>query len=135
MREVLDTSSRRILVVDDEQNASKILRDILKDQGFQVVTTSYNCQAVQEVGEGHFDLALLDIRIPQIDDLEIFEQIKSIDSDIKVIVMTAHPDTRLIQRALEYGGSAVIRKPLDSKKLVNLICRVLTCPGRISSMS
>ena len=135
VREVLDTSSRRILVVDDEQNASKILRDILKDQGFQVVTTSYNCQAVQEVGEGHFDLALLDIRIPQIDDLEIFEQIKSIDSDIKVIVMTAHPDTRLIQRALEYGGSAVIRKPLDSKKLVNLICRVLTCPGRISSMS
>ena len=89
----------KIMVVDDEDGLRITLVDILEYEGFDVTSASDGLQGVEMATENHFDLILMDVRMPGIDGSEACRQIKAVSPETIVIMMTGYPEG-LIEKAL-----------------------------------
>src|SRR5437879_4502004 len=92
-----------ILVVDDEQLIRWSLSTRLKDEGYRVVEAETARQAVERFRDG-IDLVLLDYKLPDGDGLAVLQQIKAVDSDALVILLTAHSSVELAVEAMKHGA-------------------------------
>jgi DNA-binding NtrC family response regulator len=111
----------KILIVDDEKDLAYVLSDILKLEGHEITSVLDGYKAIEEVKMTHYDLILMDIRLPGINGVETFIQIKGIDPEIKVVMMTGFSAEDLIEKALKEGAYACIHKPFDLQKMIELI--------------
>jgi DNA-binding NtrC family response regulator len=113
-----------ILVVDDDQNMRGTLAEILAESGYDVRVVSSGEEAVELCGRAQFRLVLMDVRMPGINGLEAFRQIRqrSARSHIALMSAYAHPD--LEQAALREGVLAILRKPLDIETVMKLIAEL-----------
>ncbi|MBU1782282.1 response regulator [bacterium] len=116
----------KILIVDDEKDLAGILGIILKQEGYQVTPVLDGYQALEEIKKTPYDLILMDIRLPGINGVETFIQIKEINPEVRVIMMTGFAMEDLIEEALAKGAYACIHKPFDPVKLIELIQKVLS---------
>lgn len=89
------------------------MEDILTLEGYRVDTVDCGERAVVSCGAGHYDVVLLDIRMPGMNGVETLRQIRLIDPDIRVIMITGFEVGALAAQAMEEGAEAVFRKPLD----------------------
>ncbi len=110
-----------ILIVDDDVGMGETLSDIMEDKGYCTVIASDGYEAIQKVKEMDFDVILLDIRMPGMDGVETFKQIKSIQPATAVVMMTAYAVDGLVREALREGAHGVIRKPFDVERMLGLI--------------
>jgi DNA-binding NtrC family response regulator len=110
-----------ILVVDDYFADRETLKAILEDRGYRVVTAETGNEALTRVKEKHFDIIFLDIKLPDIDGTQIFEQVKEIDPDVAVIMMTGYSEEEMVRRAIAHGAYTCIYKPLDVEKILALV--------------
>jgi len=115
----------KILVVDDEKDLAKILGNILELEGYEVTSVLNGYQAIEAVKSTSYDLILMDIRLPVINGVETFIQIKEIDPVVKVIMMTGFSVEDLIEKAIQQGAYACIHKPFDLEKIIPLIEKAL----------
>ena len=113
-----------VLLVDDNQDLLSTLSLILKRSGFNVDTAENGCSAVDKFRMRHFDVALMDIIMPQMNGVEAFKQIKEIDPETKVILMTAYYEEELINTALIEGVHSAIYKPIDIAHVMDVIKEV-----------
>ncbi|MBU2599375.1 response regulator [bacterium] len=116
----------KILIVDDEKDLAGILGIILKQEGYQVTPVLDGYQALEEIKKTPYDLILMDIRLPGINGVETFIQIKEINPEVRVIMMTGFAMEDLIEEALAKGAYACIHKPFDPVKLIELIQKILS---------
>jgi DNA-binding response OmpR family regulator len=79
----------RILVVDDEEDIALFMKKALEDYGFQVVTFHDPLLALSNFTKGSFDLALLDIKMPKMDGFALYQELRMIDNEMKICLMTA----------------------------------------------
>ena len=79
----------RILVVDDEEDIALFLKKALEDHGFEAVTYSDPLLALSNFRKGSFDLVLVDIKMPTMDGFALYQQLQTIDSEVKICLMTA----------------------------------------------
>ncbi len=107
-----------ILVVDDEKNYLLILRAVLEDEGFEVLTalSGHEALAIQKTSD--VDLVLTDMKMPAMDGIELLEHIKSIDPDLPVIMMTAHGTVDKAVEAMQKGAYSYLLKPFDNDRLI-----------------
>lgn len=117
------THPARVLVVDDEPNMRKSLADILQDEGYEVATAGDGCAAVELCAQTPFDVVLMDVRMPGLDGVEAFRQIRQHCAGTRVILMSAYGVDDLRAVALDEGAIAFLEKPLDLDKLIRLINR------------
>ncbi|MFN3466123.1 MAG: sigma-54-dependent transcriptional regulator [Candidatus Brocadiales bacterium] len=111
----------KILVVDDEVNLLKTLSDILSRNGYEVAVAKDGPSALSLIEKNGFDVALLDIRMPHMDGVELLERIKAQHPDMEVIIMTAYGTIETAIKSIKLGAYAYILKPLDiDDVLVNL---------------
>jgi DNA-binding NtrC family response regulator len=111
----------KILVVDDEVNLLKTLSDILNRSGYEVATAKDGTSALGLIGKDGFDIALLDIRMPHMDGIELLERIKAQRPDMEIIIMTAYGTIETAKRSMKLGAYDYILKPLDiDEVLMNL---------------
>ncbi|MGE5175767.1 MAG: ATP-binding protein [Hyphomicrobiales bacterium] len=103
----------RILVVDDEEQVVQIFRDLLTQQGYEVVSSDDGDDAIQKVTTGRFDLVLTDINLPGVDGLEVVRAAKAADKDTVVILITGYASTTTAIDALRQGAYDYITKPFD----------------------
>jgi len=116
----------KILVVDDEPVSCEILADIFTEEGYTVSRAKDGYEAIKKIEEGeHFDLFLLDIRLPGINGVEVLRAIKKINPQVKAILMTAYSDEDLIKEGLELGACTCIHKPFDVKEMLNLVKKII----------
>lgn len=118
----------RILVVDDEPASLESIRRGLLMSGFKNIRTVSDPRealALLERG-GSFDVALLDIRMPFIDGLELLDIFKKISPTTKCIMMSALHESEIVKTALEKGAFAYLTKPFGKETLVSLVNRALT---------
>lgn len=115
----------KILIVDDEKDLGYILEKILKIEGHQITSLLNGYEAIEEIKKSHYDLVLMDIRLPGINGVETFIQIKKINPKIKVIIMTGFAVEDLIEKALNEGAYACIHKPFDLQQLIKLIQEII----------
>ena len=114
-----------VLVVDDQIGMLETFTDILEHKGFSVATAEDGFQAIKRVKEQGFDIIFMDIKMPGINGVQTFREIKKINPKASVIMMTAYSVEDLVKEAIEEGAYTVIYKPFDMDKVIQTIERVL----------
>ena len=107
-----------VLIVDDEKNYPLILSAVLEEEGYEALTANSAQQALQILKNADVDLVLTDMRMPGMDGVELLERIKAEDSDLPVIMMTAHGTVEKAVEAMQKGAYSYILKPFDNEQLV-----------------
>jgi DNA-binding NtrC family response regulator len=115
----------KILVVDDEVNLLKALSDILKKNGYEVAVARDGPSALQILQKDSFDVALLDIRMPQMNGVELLEKLKAQHQGMEVIVMTAYGTIETAKRSMKLGAYDYILKPLDIDEVLMNIGKIV----------
>ncbi len=104
---------RKILVVDDDVNVSTVVSDTLKSFGFCVKTADNAQEAMKITNEGYPDLALIDLRMPEMDGIELMHRIKVKNPRIPVVICSGSPSVDIIVKAFREGAVDYIPKPFD----------------------
>ncbi len=115
----------KILLIDDEESILQSLKIFLATMNYKVATASNGAEGVQYVQNEHPDLVITDLKMPELDGLEVLEQIKKIDTNIPCIIMTAYEDIDSTIRAMQLGAYDYIEKPIDTPRFKALIKRSL----------
>jgi CheY-like chemotaxis protein len=110
-----------ILVVDDDRDTCQNLHDILADLGYHVETANDGHAALELVRKRPFDVALLDYKMPGMDGLTLYREIKKVRSGTVAIVVTAYAVSDTAEAALQAGASQVLHKPLDIPNLLTAL--------------
>lgn len=110
-----------ILIVDDSFADGETLKAILEERGYSVVTVSTGAEALARVKEKRFDIIFLDVRLPDMDGVALFGQVKAIDPEAAVIMMTGYSEEELVQKAISRGAYACIYKPFDINRILTLV--------------
>lgn len=103
----------RVLVVDDEPDAVELLQEFLTGKGYEVVTAFNGEEAIQRVKADRPHLILLDVRMPGMTGLDVLKQVRQIDQEVGVIMVTAVNEEETGRQALALGAFDYIVKPLD----------------------
>lgn len=121
----------RILVIDDEKLILWSLSERLTEEGYTCVCAENGAQALQQVREQSFDLALLDLRLPDTEGTELLEAIQAASPNLPVIVITAYSTVDAAVQAMKLGACDYLAKPFDMDRLINSVRTMLS--GKKSS--
>lgn len=111
----------RILIVDDDPGMLTTLSDIFSAFGYDVDTANSGMEAIERVQVRPPECILMDVRMPGLNGVETFREIKRLSPEAFVIFMTAFSTSGLIEDALREGAVQVIPKPLDIESVLHLI--------------
>jgi CheY-like chemotaxis protein len=114
----------QILAVDDDKELTSILKEQLTQKGYGVTVATYGGEAIGRVRDGHFDIVLLDLKMPVVSGFETLPFLKTFFPQTKVIVLTAYADLQTVQKCKKLGADDVIGKPYDLEELFEAIERV-----------
>lgn len=117
--------NERILIVDDEKDVLKIGEEILARNGYTVITAKNGEEGIIKYSENFPDLVLLDIGMPGIGGIKSLQKLMSIDSKVKVIIMSGYSGDKNIEEARKLGAKAFLQKPYHIAELLNTIRSVL----------
>lgn len=106
-----------VLIIDDDKGMCKTLSRILELDGYKVSTANTGSNGAACLQESSFNIAILDIKLPDIDGVELLENIKKNNPDLSVIMMTAYASTQNAIKALNKGADAFVTKPFDIEEL------------------
>jgi len=111
----------KILIVDDDAGMTKTLGDILELVGHNVAIAQSGPEAIEKVEASAFDCIFMDIRMPGMNGVEAFKEIKRLAPDCPVVMMTAYALHDLIEEAKREGALAVIDKPIDPGRMIEMV--------------
>ena len=115
----------RILVVDDAPNSVRVIQDVLAAEGYQVIGVGSGAEAMEKAQGGFCNVALLDIRLPDVEGIELIAPLKEMLPDMAVIMVTAYASLETAVRALNQGASAYVTKPLDMDQVLAIVREAL----------
>jgi len=114
-----------VLIVEDETIMRESLRDWLKDGGYEVETAKEGEEALEKIGKKEFSVAVLDLRLPGKDGLEVLKEATAKDPKIKGIVITAYPSVETAVEAMKIGAVDYMVKPFAPDALERAIQEIL----------
>ena len=112
-----------ILVIDDEKSQRDILKDILTDAGYSVVTAENGEQGLDYATGGDFDLILTDLKMPGKDGLDVLKGSREFNPDLQVIIMTAFGTIPGAVSAIKGGAYDYLTKPFKKEELLHVVNR------------
>jgi CheY-like chemotaxis protein len=123
----------RILVVDDDRDTCQNLSDILTDLGYRVHCAFDGLSALKLVQERPYEVALLDLKMPGMDGLTLYREIKKHRAGTVSLLVTAYASPTTVEEALSAGAWKVVAKPVDPRVLLALVDEALDdqdgCPA------
>jgi DNA-binding NtrC family response regulator len=118
--------AERILIVDDEIDMLELLELIITDRtGYEVVTTNNPLEIPELLKKEPFDLLMTDLRMPDIDGIELIEMVKQIDEHIPFIIITAYGTIESAVEAMRKGAFDYITKPFRQEQILLTIEKVM----------
>ena len=115
----------KILIVDDSRTSRKILRTILETAGHEVIGEAVDgVDGVNKFRELSPEITTLDITMPNMDGLEALKEIKKINTDAKVIMVTAAGQQNKMVEAIKSGASEFVTKPFEADEITGLIAKM-----------
>ncbi|UCF06260.1 MAG: sigma-54-dependent Fis family transcriptional regulator [bacterium] len=120
-----DAIEIRIIVIDDEPVILKSCHRILTRLGYQVETTSNPQEGLKKITEGSFNLAIVDLKMPDLDGMQILRKIRKSLPETSVIMITGYSTVETAVEAMKEGASDYVPKPFDPDELVLAVQRVL----------
>jgi|UniRef100_A0A7V3RIG1 DNA-binding NtrC family response regulator len=113
-----------ILVCDDEESQRELLAGFLRNLGHTVTTARNGKEAIEKNRKTGFDLAIIDLKMPEIDGIETMKEMKSIDPQTYFIILTGFGTIESAVQAMKYGAYDYLSKPVDLEKIEMLIKRI-----------
>lgn len=117
--------SKKILIVDDEPNVRLGYRVTLETEGYSITEAHCGAKALDDLAAGSFDLAILDLRMPDMDGLELLGQMRNRGYATPSVIITAHGDVPHAVHAMKLGAIDFLQKPLTPEQLRSLVTDVL----------
>jgi len=108
----------RILIVDDDRRLARTLVDILRCKGYEAQAAHSGVEALDNIKKDYFDCVLTDIKMPQMNGVELHEAIKELQPGLPVVLMTAYSSDKLVKKGMEAGAVATLTKPLNINLLL-----------------
>ncbi|QDT94858.1 sigma-54-dependent transcriptional regulator [Gimesia aquarii] len=121
----------RLLIIDDEPNLLYSLQKTLQSEELEIITAETGCAGIDLVKEFQPDAVILDVRLPDMSGLDVFNEIRRIDTKLPVIIFTAHSTTETAIEATKRGAYEYLLKPVQFDQLQDIINRAI----KISRMS
>ncbi len=125
----MEKRQRRILLVDDEANVRTVFSDILRKESYIVKEVKDGSEAIKAIDEETFDVALVDLRMPHMDGIEVLENIKKRKPEIPVIVYTGYGSITSAVEAMRKGAFNYLNKPFSPQQLKSNIKKALEGAG------
>jgi DNA-binding NtrC family response regulator len=110
-----------ILIIDDDESTCKSLSLILNKKGYDTGTASMGKEALQKVRERFFNLALLDLKLPDTEGVELVTPLQRIHPDMVILIITGHASLESAVRTSLEGALAYITKPLNIDSLLTAV--------------
>jgi DNA-binding response OmpR family regulator len=124
--------SKRILIIDDEENIRRVSRLTLQAAGYEVGEAADGEHGLEAFGDGsNWDAVLLDQRMPGMDGLETLRHINQRDETARVIMATAYASIELAVDAMKLGATDFVRKPMTPEILRNAVAAALSKQPRV----
>ena len=123
-----------ILIVDDDEVMQQTLSDVLKKKGYEIFSVGSGNGALSIIKKNIIDLVLLDMRLPDVDGIEVLKKVKELDTEILVIMMTAYSDVQTAVSAMKSGAYHYINKPFELEELKLLIEKGLETKSLINEV-
>jgi len=117
----MKVKKRKILLVEDETVVREALRDWLLEDGYVVECVDSGEEALNRIKKEEFGVIVLDLRLPGIDGLQVFEQAKELKSETKGIIITAYPSKETLEKAKRLGLLDYLVKPFNLEDLEKII--------------
>ena len=117
-------------MVDDRLADRETLKAVLEEKGYKVATAGDGKEAIGMVKQKHYDIIFMDVRLPDMSGVETFEEVKKIDPDVAVIMMTGYSEEELMRKAIAEGAYTCIYKPFDLDKLTALVEQISSEKGK-----
>ena len=111
----------RILVVDDDENIRKVEVAILEDQSYTVESVGTAKEAIEKSKRKFYNVALIDIRLPDMEGIELLTKFRETTPKIRKIIVTGYPTLQNAVDAVNKGADAYIVKPFDVEKVLKTI--------------
>ena len=118
-------SAERILIVDDEDGMRRLLGRVLTREGYDVTTVGSGADALRQVSRERFDLVVTDIKMPEMDGLELLKELKDYEPSLPIIVMTAYGTVENAVQALRLGAYDYIAKPFETDEIKLTVAKTL----------
>jgi two-component system OmpR family response regulator len=125
----IDVPAVQILIVDDDPAICEYMRTLLEKDGFVVSTLSDPMLVEQEVRQNSFHVIILDLMMPKLDGIEVLRRIRAIDSDIAVVIFTAHPNLDSAVASMKLDAIDYIKKPFNVDEFREVLARVMKKKG------
>jgi DNA-binding NtrC family response regulator len=115
------SEAARILVIDDDENIRKVLETILEDEGYIVETAETAKKGIEESEKAFYNLALIDVRLPDMEGIELLSKLRSTKPKMRKIIVTGYPTLQNAVAAVNKGADAYVMKPFEVDKILETI--------------
>jgi DNA-binding NtrC family response regulator len=125
----IEVPSVRILIVDDDKAICDFMQSLLEKDGFVVKTLGDPTLVEDEVRAGDYHVLILDLMMPKMDGIEVLKRIRAVDSDIAVVIFTAHPNLDSAVASMKLDAVDYIKKPFNVDEFREVLSRVMKKKG------
>ena len=108
----------RILIIDDDENIRKVLQTILEDEGYVTDSAETAQKAIQKSEQAFYNLALIDVRLPDMEGIELLSKLRETKPKMRKIIVTGYPTLQNAVGAVNKGADAYVMKPFDVEKIL-----------------
>lgn len=122
---------KHILIVDDNEDLCENIGEIFELQGYDISTAYDGKSAIEEMKKKEFDLLLIDVKMPEMNGVDVFKTIREIQPNCVTIFMSAYTVEELLREALRLGAFGALNKPLDYDKLLSVVDYAKTDGARL----
>lgn len=126
----MTNKNHKILIVDDDQNLRRLMHETLEAIGYLAVSASDGVDAIRLVKTEQIDLVIADISMPEMDGLQLLQQVKEFNPRIPVLLITGVNMNNIKDRVYQYGADAFLDKPFRISKIEEMLERLLSASAR-----
>ena len=119
----------RILIVDDDKQICDYMQTLLEKDGFVVKTLSDPTLVEEEIRTGDYHVMILDLMMPKLDGIEVLKRVRAVDSDIAVVIFTAHPNLDSAVASMKLDAVDYLKKPFNVDEFRDVLARVMKKKG------
>jgi DNA-binding NtrC family response regulator len=116
---------KNILIIDDDKYILNVFLRILQRQGYTVDTTETGQEALEKLADKKYDLAIIDVKLPDTNGTDLISKINSIQPEMIKIVFTGYPSLEDATKVMNHGATAYLVKPVKSEELIKIIAEKL----------